>query len=88
MGRNNKVNKKQQAPAQAQVATEVECAEALCVMDNIFSEISGNPYSPSDIEYYQQSVNSANFNKKKNKVIAQLKMQYWANKALAQQSSN
>jgi hypothetical protein len=84
MGRNNKTNKKQQA----QVQTEVDCAEALRVMDDIFSETSGNPYSPSDIEYYQQSVKSVNFNKKKNKVIAQLKMQYWANKALAQQPSS
>jgi hypothetical protein len=49
--------------------------------------IKNKNLTPSQTEYYKQTVDSPNFNNKKNAVIAQLQMQYWANKALQHHSS-
>lgn len=41
-------------------------------------------YTPSQIEYYQQTPDSQTFKQKAGKVYKQLKMQWWANKVLSE----
>lgn len=44
--------------------------------------------TPSDIAYYSKPIDSPNFIRRKNAVIAGLTAQYWANKALAAQQQS